>query len=82
MSRITDRKQRRSKIKRRSRHQVRGTTARPRLAVFRSLRHLWAETALRQNYDIEAPTDRVRLDLGMVPELRQVATQVVHPDAV
>jgi large subunit ribosomal protein L18 len=43
MSRIKDRKQRRSKIKRRSRHQVRGTSQRPRLAVFRSLRHLYAQ---------------------------------------
>lgn len=43
MSRITDRKQRRNKIKRRSRHQVRGTASRPRLAVYRSLRHLYAQ---------------------------------------
>ena len=43
MSRITDRKQRRNKIKRRSRQQVRGTAQRPRLAVFRSLRHLYAQ---------------------------------------
>lgn len=43
MSRITDRKQRRNKIKRRSRHLVRGTAGRPRLAVFRSLRHLYAQ---------------------------------------
>ena len=43
MSRNMDRKQRRDKIKRRSRHQVRGTAARPRLAVYRSLRHLYAQ---------------------------------------
>lgn len=43
MSRITDRKQRREKIKRRSRYEVRGTAQRPRLAVFRSLRHLYAQ---------------------------------------
>lgn len=43
MSRITDRKQRRNKIKRRSRHHVRGTAVRPRLAVYRSLRHLYAQ---------------------------------------
>ena len=43
MSRSMDRKQRRDKIKRRSRHQVRGTADRPRLAVFRSLRHLYAQ---------------------------------------
>jgi large subunit ribosomal protein L18 len=43
MSRITDRKQRRAKIKRRSRQQVRGTSERPRLAVYRSLRHLYAQ---------------------------------------
>jgi len=43
MSRIRDRKQRRTKIKRRSRHHVRGTAQRPRLAVFRSLRHLYAQ---------------------------------------
>ena len=43
MSRISDRKQRRDKIKRRSRQQVRGTATRPRLAVFRRLRHLYAQ---------------------------------------
>ncbi|MGD8439836.1 MAG: 50S ribosomal protein L18 [Holophagae bacterium] len=43
MSRIKDRKQRRDKIKRRSRQQVRGTSERPRLAVYRSLRHLYAQ---------------------------------------
>lgn len=43
MSRIRDRKQRRTKIKRRSRQHVRGTAQRPRLAVFRSLRHLYAQ---------------------------------------
>jgi large subunit ribosomal protein L18 len=43
MSRIKDRKQRRDKIKRRSRQQVRGTSQRPRLAVYRSLRHLYAQ---------------------------------------
>jgi large subunit ribosomal protein L18 len=43
MSRIKDRKQRRTKIKRRSRHQVRGNAQRPRLAVYRSLRHLYAQ---------------------------------------
>lgn len=43
MSRIRDRKQRRTKIKRRSRQVVRGTAQRPRLAVFRSLRHLYAQ---------------------------------------
>jgi len=43
MSRIQDRKQRRSRIKRRYRDTVRGTAARPRLAVYRSLRHLYAQ---------------------------------------
>jgi large subunit ribosomal protein L18 len=43
MSRIRDRKQRRDKIKRRFRQQVRGTAQRPRLAVFRSLRHIYAQ---------------------------------------
>ena len=43
MSRLKDRKQRRTKIKRRSRQHVRGTAQRPRLAVFRSLRHLYAQ---------------------------------------
>ena len=43
MSRTKDRKQRRNKIKRRSRHQVRGTAQRPRLAVYRSLRHIYAQ---------------------------------------
>jgi large subunit ribosomal protein L18 len=38
-----DRKQRREKVKRRSRQQVRGTAQRPRLAVYRSLRHLYAQ---------------------------------------
>ncbi len=43
MSRITDRKQRRDKSKRRFRQHVRGTAQRPRLTVFRSLRHLYAQ---------------------------------------
>lgn len=43
MSRITDRKQRRDKSKRRFRQYVRGTAQRPRLTVFRSLRHLYAQ---------------------------------------
>jgi len=43
MSRITDRKQRRDKSKRRFRKHVRGTAQRPRLTVFRSLRHLYAQ---------------------------------------
>ncbi len=43
MSRITDRKQRRRRIKRRYRNVVRGTADRPRLAVFRSLRHVYAQ---------------------------------------
>jgi large subunit ribosomal protein L18 len=43
MSRITDRKQRRRRIKRRYRGAVRGTADRPRLAVYRSLRHVYAQ---------------------------------------
>ncbi len=43
MSRVKDRKQRRVKIKRRFRHSVRGTADRPRLAVYRSLRHVYAQ---------------------------------------
>jgi large subunit ribosomal protein L18 len=43
MSRIPDRKQRREKSKRRFRQHVRGTAQRPRLTVFRSLRHLYAQ---------------------------------------
>lgn len=43
MSRIKDRKQRRARIKRRYRDTVRGTGNRPRLAVYRSLRHLYAQ---------------------------------------
>jgi large subunit ribosomal protein L18 len=43
MSRITNRKQRRQRIKRRYGDAVRGTAARPRLAVFRSLRHVYAQ---------------------------------------
>jgi large subunit ribosomal protein L18 len=43
MSRITDRKQRRRRIKRRYRYVVRGTADRPRLAVYRSLRHVYAQ---------------------------------------
>jgi len=49
MSRNMDRKQRRDKVKRRSRHQVRGTSARPRLAVYRSLRHLYAQVIDDEN---------------------------------
>jgi large subunit ribosomal protein L18 len=43
MSRVKDRKQRRSRIKRRYRDVVRGTSSRPRLAVYRSLRHVYAQ---------------------------------------
>ncbi len=43
MSRMTDRKQRRIRIKRRYRDAVRGSANRPRLTVFRSLRHLYAQ---------------------------------------
>jgi large subunit ribosomal protein L18 len=43
MSRITDRKQRRKRMKRRYRDVVRGTAERPRLAVYRSLRHVYAQ---------------------------------------
>lgn len=43
MSRVKDRKQRRVKMKRRYRDAVRGTSNRPRLAVFRSLRHVYAQ---------------------------------------
>jgi len=43
MSGVRDRKQRRKKIKRRYRGVVRGTGDRPRLSVFRSLRHVYAQ---------------------------------------
>jgi large subunit ribosomal protein L18 len=43
MSRTKDRKQRREAVKRRYRATVRGTAERPRLAVFRSLRYLYAQ---------------------------------------
>lgn len=43
MSRVKDRKQRRVKIKRRYRGAVRGTADRPRLSVYRSLRHVYAQ---------------------------------------
>ena len=43
MSQTRNRKQRRLRIRRRYRGTVRGTAARPRLAVYRSLRHLHAQ---------------------------------------
>ena len=43
MSRVQDRKQRRTRIKRRFREGVRGTADRPRLSVYRSLRHVYAQ---------------------------------------
>jgi len=41
--RVKDRKQRRVRVKRRYRGVVRGTTNRPRLSVYRSLRHVYAQ---------------------------------------
>ncbi|MCP4901615.1 MAG: 50S ribosomal protein L18 [bacterium] len=43
MSRVTDKKQRRDRIRRRFRQTVRGTSIRPRLAVYRSLRYVYAQ---------------------------------------
>jgi large subunit ribosomal protein L18 len=43
MSRTQDRKQRRDRIRRRYRHNVQGTAKKPRLAVFRSLRHVYVQ---------------------------------------
>ena len=43
MSRMSDRKQRRKRIKRRYRDVVHGSSERPRLTVYRSLRHLYAQ---------------------------------------
>ena len=43
MSRIQDRKQRRARIRSRYRDTVRGTADRPRLAVYRSLRYVYAQ---------------------------------------
>ena len=41
--RVKDRKQRRVRIRRRYRQAVRGTAIRPRLSVYRSLRHVYAQ---------------------------------------
>ena len=49
MSRLQDRKKRRERIKRRYRNVVRGTASRPRLAVFRSLRHVYAQVIDDEN---------------------------------
>jgi large subunit ribosomal protein L18 len=43
MSRVRDRRERRIRIRRRYRSTVRGTEERPRLAVCRSLRHVYAQ---------------------------------------
>ena len=49
MSRVKDRKQRRVKMKRRYRDAVRGSAERPRLAVYRSLRHVYAQVIDDEN---------------------------------
>ncbi|MCD4749255.1 MAG: 50S ribosomal protein L18 [Thermoanaerobaculales bacterium] len=49
MSRLQDRKKRRERVKRRYRHTVSGTASRPRLAVFRSLRHVYAQVIDDEN---------------------------------
>ncbi len=49
MSRKRDRKQRRERIKRRYRATVRGSAERPRLAVYRSLRHVYAQLVDDEN---------------------------------
>jgi large subunit ribosomal protein L18 len=43
MSRFKDRKQRRVRVRRRYRNAVRGSSQRPRLSVYRSLRHVYAQ---------------------------------------
>ncbi len=43
MSRFKDRKQRRVRVRRRYRNAVHGNAQRPRLSVYRSLRHVYAQ---------------------------------------
>jgi large subunit ribosomal protein L18 len=67
MSRKRDRKQRRERIKRRYRDTVRGNAARPRLAVYRSLRHVYAQLVDDEQGTILASAST--LEKGLAGEL-------------
>jgi len=69
MSRMSDRKQRRRRIKRRYKNVVRGTLDRPRLTVFRSLRHLYVQV-------IDDDRDTIAVHATVLGDARHGAVRV------
>jgi large subunit ribosomal protein L18 len=83
MSGVRDRKQRRQKIRLRYRDRVRGTAQRPRLAVFRSLRYLYAQLVDDDHGVTLAAASTLEKDLaGSLESRKNVAAGTVLGKAI